>query len=734
MENTYSTPIPYRVTQAPLVLSATAMPSGFLIEDTAADAAQPSGSATVIDSDGLRIDGQIIRIRGIDAPETSQTYAAADGSAWPRGQTTRSRMSQLVAGREVRWRQTDRDQHGLVLAICEAEGIDVGQVLVTEGLAWAYRRYSSDHPVAENSARECGLCIGLLPIDPHENSGLETGSPSLLPKASRLPLALDAGSKATSRAAARGFTMFRARVISRRRGSTSAMASAGSAASPRGSTDRTSLEGRRSTGTCKIEGLILALHNLRYVRPDENRNQQQSERSTVSIYAKMDVMLKNDGQVIGHRPGSPVRKMPDGTAGIVVSGSVYPLYEDKSVDLGDEGVRKDECPQFHQLGDDLVFKAKEQPDDWSFFEARRSRSYVAFDGDEEFARRLHSAFKDEGFASSFDESFRPARNGRLYDYFIRLPSHVDAADVQHVLIRASSWRAVKNADHAAQEALGWAIEARGGPSKFLAFIADTWASKAQLETELERQRGDALEQHRRTSALEETLVAERKERNSLAWQVKALHAERDRMRAEEQATGAAAGEKDAIWEAMQAEEITRLQKELAEVKEERDWARLEVDDLKTSAIVARADAKAIEAKLEAQAAEARLTDLVSPPRIPSSRREKQFLNNLLSGAFPRLDFQDGDIRSLLTDFESISAVARVMSDLQEGRQPPHAKSFQGIPGVFEVSKIGTAIKRRETLGRLYFRKSPGEDRVEVAVHVKKGDGKQQEKFVSERFG
>jgi endonuclease YncB( thermonuclease family) len=100
-----------------------------------------SSGVTVIDGDTLSLRGQRIRLHGIDAPEISQT--CADG--WAAGRVAATRLSSLTSGREVQCQAKDRDRYGRVVAICRVSGQDLGAILVTEGLAWAFTRYSSDY-------------------------------------------------------------------------------------------------------------------------------------------------------------------------------------------------------------------------------------------------------------------------------------------------------------------------------------------------------------------------------------------------------------------------------------------------------------------------------------------------------------------------------------------------------------------------------------------------------------
>lgn len=179
--------------------------------------------------------------------------------------------------------------------------------------------------------------------------------------------------------------------------------------------------------------------------------------------------------------------------------------------------------------------------------------------------------------------------------------------------------------------------------------------------------------------------------------------------------------------------IDRLSKEVTVIREEKELLRLEVEDLNEKKEKASDKVRALEAELENHRAEVRPIEILSFNRSKSSKKEKQILNDFLTGAFPRIHLQDSDLKALLRDFGSISGCARVICDIHEGRNPPHLKSWHDKNGIFEVSNISTGIKGRERMGRIYFRKSSESGQIDLGVQVKSGDGKQQEAFVKNRF-
>ncbi len=113
------------------------------------------GVARVIDGDTLDVGGVRVRLHGIDAFERGQTCDRA-GSSWACGAAATSALRARAEGRKVVCEVRDTDRYGRSVSRCERDGVDVARVLVDEGLALAYRRYSADYIEAENVARERG--------------------------------------------------------------------------------------------------------------------------------------------------------------------------------------------------------------------------------------------------------------------------------------------------------------------------------------------------------------------------------------------------------------------------------------------------------------------------------------------------------------------------------------------------------------------------------------------------
>ncbi len=121
----------------------------FLATPALADVAGP---ARVIDGDTLEIQGQRIRLHGIDAPESRQ-LCRLGGKSWPCGKDAANALADKSARRPVTCEDLGRDRYKRIIGKCTVAGEDMGEWMVSEGLALAYRRYSLDYVDEEADAQ-----------------------------------------------------------------------------------------------------------------------------------------------------------------------------------------------------------------------------------------------------------------------------------------------------------------------------------------------------------------------------------------------------------------------------------------------------------------------------------------------------------------------------------------------------------------------------------------------------
>ena len=127
------------------------------------------GVARIIDGDTVAIGGRIVRLLDMDAPEGAQTCQDARGNTYECGWLATKVLIGIVAGRELSCEGNKLDRYGRLLAICRAEGLDIGRAMVLKGWAWPYRRgtgrYDADAAIARSEQR--GAWAGIW-IDPFE--------------------------------------------------------------------------------------------------------------------------------------------------------------------------------------------------------------------------------------------------------------------------------------------------------------------------------------------------------------------------------------------------------------------------------------------------------------------------------------------------------------------------------------------------------------------------------------
>jgi endonuclease YncB( thermonuclease family) len=110
------------------------------------------GQASVIDGDTLEIHGTRIRLWGIDAPESTQLCRGEDSLQYRCGAKAANDLDAFIARRPVSCTPISLDQYGRTVATCSVNGTDLGQWLVSNGLALDWPNYS--HGMYDKIQRE----------------------------------------------------------------------------------------------------------------------------------------------------------------------------------------------------------------------------------------------------------------------------------------------------------------------------------------------------------------------------------------------------------------------------------------------------------------------------------------------------------------------------------------------------------------------------------------------------
>jgi endonuclease YncB( thermonuclease family) len=110
-----------------------------------------AGMARVVDGDTLVLDGERLRLQGIDAPELDQTCEVG-AHVLPCGRRARDALARLVA-ETVSCTGSRHDQYGRGLVSCSAAGGDIAARLVLDGQAVAYGCCEREEAIARAARR-----------------------------------------------------------------------------------------------------------------------------------------------------------------------------------------------------------------------------------------------------------------------------------------------------------------------------------------------------------------------------------------------------------------------------------------------------------------------------------------------------------------------------------------------------------------------------------------------------
>ncbi|MEN3975046.1 thermonuclease family protein [Emcibacter sp. SYSU 3D8] len=137
--------------------------------------ADQTGTADVIDGETLEMQGQVVKLFGIDALEPEQICLNGN-RPWPCGEESARSLSSLIGGQPVRC-QTIRNVGGYILATCDLNGEDLGAWMVASGWAFADRSVNNDYAPYEDTAQSArqGVWTGdyIAPWDWREGKRLK---------------------------------------------------------------------------------------------------------------------------------------------------------------------------------------------------------------------------------------------------------------------------------------------------------------------------------------------------------------------------------------------------------------------------------------------------------------------------------------------------------------------------------------------------------------------------------
>jgi endonuclease YncB( thermonuclease family) len=116
--------------------------------------AVPAEADQVIDGDTLEVEGQRMRLYGIDAVELEQTCLDAHGQPWHCGAAAKAALAELVEGQAIACTVLDDTREDGYVAQCTVrDEIDLGGYMVRSGFALADPEVAEDYRADQAAAK-----------------------------------------------------------------------------------------------------------------------------------------------------------------------------------------------------------------------------------------------------------------------------------------------------------------------------------------------------------------------------------------------------------------------------------------------------------------------------------------------------------------------------------------------------------------------------------------------------
>ena len=127
------------------------------------------GYLKIVDGDTIHIGKNKYRLHGIDAPETQQQCKRENKKYKCGMEATRFLKSLIKDKNQVICEKKDMDRYKRIVAICYYDNKDLNKLMVKNGWAIAYRKYSKDYVDDETYARikKLGIWDGKF-LEPQE--------------------------------------------------------------------------------------------------------------------------------------------------------------------------------------------------------------------------------------------------------------------------------------------------------------------------------------------------------------------------------------------------------------------------------------------------------------------------------------------------------------------------------------------------------------------------------------
>ncbi len=112
------------------------------------------GSVRVINGDTIQVNDKLVRLFGIDAPESNQSCANKFGSSYHCGKKAAKWLKKWLGGNTIECKVVEQNKQGHIVGICTYGPYDIAAALVNAGWAVSYDQYSTVYKPYENQAQK----------------------------------------------------------------------------------------------------------------------------------------------------------------------------------------------------------------------------------------------------------------------------------------------------------------------------------------------------------------------------------------------------------------------------------------------------------------------------------------------------------------------------------------------------------------------------------------------------
>ena len=418
----------------------------------------------------------------------------------------------------------------------------------------------------------------------------------------------------------------------------------------------------------------------------------------------------------------PVRLTPDGYAGVVYAGAVYPLFDGNVVDIAGPSWEVEDCNRFLLTGPTVPYAPRYGAADaeqrltrfdgeWSI-ETNRFGHYVVFNASERAATGVVDALENSGLTvQRWDVSHRTSSDGKFYDWFARLRFKGTREEALALVARAF-----------APVATDAVATAPTGPAPTRVEDLEAQVEKLLDLTAALRERANVSEAAAGQFTLRLAAATEREAKlagdlNRALEHQRSLQSQIAELSRSPEQT---AETREFLERQAETEELLELAlAENADLRQGLIKFRERTEHGESQVLVLEATVLGLQERLEELGEQERERRRIAAARTVPRRGVPGFLES----AFARLRFVLDSVE-VLANLDAPSSVMRSLLLIDMGENI--GKDLEGMTGWREVSKLATGIAGSEDMGRIYYK--PDGSEVIVSVHVKQ-DGKEQRRHI-----